>query len=231
MSIKAWNALLVIALLIVLSGGGYILYQNNLQKQAESAQKLAEEEALKAEKVAVLKGEFDALLKSFLKDIQGHVATYKKQREVLVSLSKPMNLRQPEYIEENASLAEATMMDLQLQMETIMGLFEKADAEMQELIAKFEEDERGAVQVSWNALRDENVEKLSVYFTIERDLMMAHLKLVEFYDQHQENLSVDVENERVIFEDVELQEEEALLRGKILELHALRTGLPAAPPQ
>ena len=225
MSIKAWNALLVIALLIVLSGGGYILYQNNQQKQAEIAQKMAEAEALKAEQEAALKAEFDDFLKTFLADIRTHVADYKKQRKVLESLSKPTNLRQAEYVEENARLAESTMMGLQLQMETVMGLFEKADEDIQGLIGKFTEEQQVLVTKQWEKLRDENIEKFTLYFTTEQDLMMANLALVEFYNAHRDVMEVDVINERVIFDTVELQEEEAMLRGKILELKTARKDL------
>ena len=225
MSIKAWNALLVIALLIVLSGGGYILYQNNQQKQAEIAQKMAEAEALKAEQEAALKAEFDDFLKTFLADIRTHVADYKKQRKVLESLSKPTNLRQAEYVEENARLAESTMMGLQLQMETVMGLFEKADEDIQGLIGKFTEEQQVLVTKQWEKLRDENIEKFTLYFTTEQDLMMANLALVEFYNTHRDVMEVDVINERVIFDTVELQQQEAMLRGKILELKTARKDL------
>ena len=225
MSIKAWNALLVVALLIVLSGGGYILYQNNQQKQAEIAQKLAEAEALKAEQEAALKAEFDDFLKNFLGDIKTHVAEYKKQRQVLEGLSKPSNLRQIEYVEENARLAEGTVMGLQLQMDTVMGLFETADSDIRELIGQFAEEQRAPVTEQWEKLRDENIEKFTLYFTTEQDLMMANLALVEFYNTHREAMEVDVINERVIFDTVELQEQEALLRGKVLELKTARSDL------
>ena len=55
--------------------------------------------------------------------------------------------------------------------------------------------------------------------------MMANLALVEFYNTHREAMEVDVINERVIFDTVELQEQEALLRGKVLELKTARSDL------
>ncbi|MEM7651254.1 MAG: hypothetical protein AAF204_04140 [Pseudomonadota bacterium] len=232
MSIKAWNALLVIALLIVLSGGGYILYQNNLQKQAEAAHKLAEqqaEEERKAEELAALRLEFREFLDDFLVKIQTEVREYKKQREVLAGLTKPANLRQTEYIEENARLAESTVLGLQLQMETVMGLFETADEDAKTLIAKFEESERVAIEEDWASLRDENIEKFTDYFTIEQDLMMAHLALIEFYNENKDALEVDVINSRVVFDDVQKQEKEALLRGKILEIKSARRAMVSAP--
>ena len=225
MSIKAWNALLVVALLIMLSGGGYILYQNNQQKQAEIARELAEAEALKAEQEAALKAEFDDFLKAFLTDIQTNVVEYKKQRKVLEGLSKPVNLRQNEYIEENARLAESTVMGLQLQMDSIMGLFETANETVQILVEKFEDTEKEPIQKSWAELRDENIEKFTTYFTAEQDLTMAYLELIEFYNAQRDALEVDVENDRIVFQDIALQEQEAMLRGKVLELKTARKDL------
>lgn len=229
MNIKAWNALLVIALLIVLGGGGYILYQSDVQKREEIAQEQAEiaaaaqveVERLEAARQARLQG-FEDFLNDFLREVSVQARAYKKSRAVLNELGKPSNLSEPQYIEENARLAENTVMSLQLKMDDIMSIFTRADQQAQDFIAQFEEDAQVGVQESWSSVRDENAEKYTSFFAAEQDLLMAQLKLIEFYSAQSAALSVDAEHERVLFESVELQEEEALLRGAIIELKAVQ---------
>ncbi len=233
MNIKAWNALLVIALLIVLSGGGYILYQNNAQKQAEialeAARIAAEAEKLEQEKQARLQA-FEDFLNGFLDDVYMQAREYKKSRVVLNELSKPSNFKEPQYIEENARLAESTVMSLQLQMEDILGLFESADKQAQELLSPFEEGMQAKLQQDWEDVRDESITKYTAFFAMEQDILMAQLKRIEFYAEHSEVLSIDEKNERVLFEDVDLQEQEALLRGGIIELKAAQRDTLKANP-
>jgi len=226
-NIKAWNALLVIALLIVLAGGGYILYQNNIQKQQEVseeealvlAQEKEEADRLEQERLTRLQG-FEGFLNNFLQEVQVQAVSYKKSRAVLNELSKPSNLGEPEYIEENARLAESTVMSLQLQMDDIMSIFGAADQQAQDLIHQFEGETQLTIQKNWTDVRDQNTTKYTAFFAMEQDVLMAQLKLIEFYAEHREVLSVDVANDRVLFESVELQEQEALLRGEIIELKA-----------
>ncbi len=223
MNIKAWNALLVVSLLIVLSGGGYILHQNNAQKQAEIAEeqlRLAEEvERLKQEKQALLQS-FDDFLNGFLDDVYEQARAYKKSRVVLNELGKPSNLREPQYIEENARLAESTVLSLQLQVTDIMNSFEQADQEAQELLLQFEGAEQENLQQNWSDVRDQSVAKYTGFFAVEQDVIMAQLRLIEFYAKHSDVLNIDVENERILFDTVDLQEQEAMLRGEIIKLKA-----------
>ena len=227
MSIKIWNALLVIALLIVLSGGGYILYQNNAVKQAEKSREQAaaaqaeqEEKERKAQKAAALKQQVDDFINGFLVDIKNEMREYKKGRAVLNELGTPANLREKAYIAENAKLAEKTVLDLQLQMDDVMSSFERADIEAQDLIARFEDSEQTLVQTRWGEVRDENAEKFMNFFASEEDILMAKLRLLEFYAENKDILTVDVVNDHIVFDALEKQEQEALLRARIMELEA-----------
>jgi len=221
MSIKFWNFLLVLALLATLAGGGYILQQNYLQKQMEIQQ--AEEEAARlrveeAREAQALKVAFDEFLESFLQNLEEEAEVYKKRRTVLLGLAKPSNMRAPEYIEENARLADSTFMALQLQMDKILGLFKAADEQAQPLIAQFEEVEAEAVRASWRDLQETQAEQFMNYFKKDQDVLLVYRDLIEFYDAKKDVLNVDVISERVVFDSLEDQEHEALLRGKIVEL-------------
>ena len=229
MTIKAWNALLVLALLIVLSGGGYILYQNHMKTQAEMAEQQAEEARLekeaaekKAAEDAKLKQEFEDLLNGFLDSVYTQMREYKSARAVLGELMKPENLSSPEYIAENAVLAESTVMSLQLQADDVMRSFERANEQFKELVQRFDEEEREPVQEEWDEIMDTRVEQFTAFFTMDQDVLMAQLELMEFYDAHKDTITVDEENGHMIMETPELQEEEALLRGEIMEMKAMQ---------
>lgn len=225
MNIKAWNALLVIALLIVLSGGGYILYQNNEQKQIELAQKEAEakEAAERAHQEKIEQAQrFEDFINGFLQQVASEVADYKKSRNVLKNLVEPANLREPEYIQENAKLAESLVMSLQLKMDDVMKSFEAADQKAQTLINELEGESQKTIQEKWIQVRDENAQKFAIYFSMEQDILTAHLRLIEFYEAHSDELEIDVANGHILFEDINLQEEEAMLRGRIMEFRVMQ---------
>ncbi|MCB1721341.1 MAG: hypothetical protein H6860_03340 [Rhodospirillales bacterium] len=232
MSIKSWNILLVLALVIVLSGGGYILYQNNQQKQAEIAKAEAEEQARIAEETQRKKQEqtalmqnFEDFLNNFLQDINTQVYEYKQARTVMDELLKPGNQSTPEYIIENARLAEGTVMSLQLQMEDILKQFEKANADLKPLIEKLTPDSQDHVRQTWNKIRNENAEKFMAFFESDQEVLSAQLKLIEFYKSHAQILHADIENQRITFDDISLQEQEALLRAKIMATKAAQKDL------
>ena len=219
----------MIALLICLSGGGYILYQNDQAKRAEIAREEAEklakeqEEARKAaEKRAALNKAFEDFLNGFLGNVYEAVGEYKKGRAVLNDLGKPANLRAPEYIEENARMAERTVLALQLQADDVMSLFQKADADVRVLIEQFEDEGRERVEKGWAEVRDENAEKFMAFFAMDQDVLMAQLKLIEFYNENRDVLDVDIENDRILFDDIAKQEEAAVLKGRVMEMRAMQ---------
>ena len=83
-------------------GGVYILYNNHQKEQA----RLASEQAALEAKHEALKDEFETQIAAFASDMQNIAQQYKEQRRVLNDLLRPINLRTPEYIAENAQIAE-----------------------------------------------------------------------------------------------------------------------------
>lgn len=202
MSIKQWNMLLVLALLVVLAGGGYVLYQNELAQQAKIAEQ-AEQERLAAEKIAALTTEFEDFLNGLLANVSQEIQEYRKTRKVLVSLTQPANLRAPEYIEENYEMGEATVMSLRLQMDKVMQLFETAEADFQALIVKWPEGRGESIRQNWRSMRDEQVTLYLGYFESEQDLLAAMQSLLSFYNEKRDVLRVNVVENRVEFDDDE----------------------------
>ena len=229
MNIKVWNAVLVLALVSVLAGGGYILYLNHQQKQAEiqrqeelaaaEAKREAEERA--AERAALLQG-FEDFLNGFLQDVYTEVQEYKTSRAVMNELLRPGNLRAPEYVEENAALADTTSMSLQLQMNDVLNAFEDADAKIEELLKPMDEETQVRLQARWDAMRDENIAKFVTFFDAEQEILAAQIDLMQFYNENREVMTVDVDNQRILFDDLALQEQEAMLRAKIMEIEAVQ---------
>jgi len=221
-NIQAWNALLVIALLIVLAGGGYILNENFKQKQAEAEQEAAAEREQRAAEVAAKKQEFEDFLNAFLKDIHGKMREYQMARKIVDELDNPANLTKKEYAVENAALAEQTIMDLELQMGEVMLSFEEADKEFEDLMAKYEEDEQDGIREKWESVHGENAEKYTQFFTMDQDILRAQLKLLQYYAEHNEEMFINLNSNRIIFEADESEAMEKELKDNIRELKALR---------
>lgn len=229
MNIKAWNVLLVIALLIVLAGGGYILNEDHKRKEAEIAKVEAEEQAkaeeearIKAEALAAKKQEFEDFLNVFLKDIYGKMQEYRQARKIVDDLDKASNLTKTEYARENAVFAEQTIMDLELQMGEIMLSFQQADLEVEPLIEKFDEDEQEGIQQKWDAVHAENSEKFTQFFAMDQDILRAQLALLKFYADHSDELFVNLNRKLIMFEDRELNRQSQELKQKVEELKVLR---------
>lgn len=229
MNIKAWNVLLVIALLIVLAGGGYILIEDHQRKQAEIERIEAEEQAkaeeaarIKAEALAAKKQEFENFLNAFLKDIYGKMQEYRQARKVVDNLDKPSNLTKAEYAQENAVFAEQTIMDLELQMGEIMLSFQQADVEAEPLIEKFDEEDQEAIRSQWEKVHTENSEQFTQFFAMDQDILRAQLELLQFYAEHSDALFVNLNRRLVLFEDRELNKQATALKSKVEDLKKLR---------
>lgn len=229
MNIKAWNLLLVLALLIVLGGGGYILYVDNQRKQAEIEKIEAEERAaaeeaarLEAEADAARKQAFEDFLNGFLKDVNGKMRDYQKARKVVDDLDDPKNLTKKEYAIENANFAKQTIMDLELQMGEVMLSFEEADQKAEALIVDFDEDDQAGIREKWAAVHDKYAKEFTDFFAMDQDILRAQLALLEFYAVHSEELFVNLNTNQVMFEADEGNAEARVLKDKIKELKALR---------
>ena len=218
MNVNVWNALLVVALVIVLSGGGYILYTENAAKRAEIAQAKAEEDARLAaqeKKEQERKQAFEDFLNAFLNDVQERAVDYKKARAVLMELDNATNLRTSVYIEENAVLAQSTVASLHAMMDDIITSFEVYDQEAMSLIFEFDgTDGFDGVLSAWESVRDENVERFVMFFESEGDVLARQLDLIKFYATYPDQVEVDVLSGRVNMVDLALQDQlDELRRG------------------
>ncbi len=208
MSIKSWNIVLFLALLAVLAGGGYVLYQNHeaqLAKAAAGQARIEAEEAAKQAQAEALAQGFEDALNGFLADLAAQADEYKKRRKVLHGLIRPENLRSTEYIQENYNLGESTSLALQLQMESIIGLFDTANVKMKALIEQLPDGKKAAAAQSWQSIQDEQLETYIRFFDSEQSVISGIRALLSFYNEHKDEMSVDLETGRILFSDVETQ--------------------------
>lgn len=221
MNVKFWNLFLVLALLLSLSVGGGILYQNHLAKQAEMARIKAEEMQKVAEaqnRERKIKAEFEEFLNALLKQIAAESELYKKSRMVLTGLVQPMNMAQPEYIKENAALAEDTLATLRGQMDKIMNLFTEANQRVEKLTADISPEARATILESWNKMRAEEIGLFVQYFESEQVVLDDYKALIDFYAQKREALHVDAQSGEIVFDDPEDEKKAMALRAEIKEL-------------
>lgn len=231
MTIRSWNLILVVALLAVLSLGGWILYQNQEQKRAEMAAEQARLEQVAQEERARHMQAVEDFLNGFLHDIQKAALEYKNRRRVLVSLSQPQGMKTAEYVEQNADLAESTILALQLQMDKIMKMFNKSDEDFAALIAFLDEADRPGLEQKWQQERKAQADLFMGYFASEQDVLKAYGELMRFYEARKSVMHIDESGQNFVFDSPEDAAEAQKLQDEIKKVSAqqaefLATGTP-----
>jgi class 3 adenylate cyclase len=209
MSIKSWNIFILIALLAMLAIGGGFLQLNNLKHQAE--QRVAEKQA--AEQRQANLQSIEDFLNGFLKEVNDGAREYKQRRVILTNLAEPQNMTSPEYITENASLAESTLMALQLQMDKIMGAFKTADEKFEGLVTVLKEDDQPAVRKKWEDERKEQTDLFMGYFASEQNVLKAYGDLLRFYAEKKDVLKIT--DDAITFEAPEDQTKHDALKAAL----------------
>ncbi len=237
MNIKLWNILLVGGLIGAFCAGGYVFYLDKKEKEAVIAateKKVQEEALLKAEqakKDQEIKTRFETFLNVFLKNLSDNVGRYKKNRTVLKQIMVPENLKNPEYLAENAKLLESTVQTLQAQMDTIMGLFKKADTEIEPLLKKLSDKEQNPARAQWKKIQDNQAMSFMAYFTSEQDILSAHQALMVFYLQHRQSLKKNEETGEMEFSSPDDIQTVQKLENDIANLIEAQTALLKKPDE
>lgn len=214
MSIKAWNIILFLSLVGVLGLGGWVLYQNHMQNEAEKeAARIAEIE--KSEAKQAVEKEFEALINRMLADLRDKAGEYSQRRKVLLDLIRPANLSTPDYVDENYEISETTTMALQLQMTGIMGVFEEMGQQVEEVRPRMEALECAYLADNWMVEQDRLVKDYIDFFHGEQILLTKVGDLMAFYRDKKDELRVDFEKNRVRFTNIEDQGEAFNLRTQV----------------
>lgn len=217
MKVKLWHVFLASAIVAGGVGVGVVLHFKNVRLEAERVK--AEQEA-QDRKDEELRAAFEDFLNGFLREVEKGALEYRQRRQILASLVRPENLKTPEYAQENASLAESTILALHIQMDEIMGAFARADEKISALTPGLSEAGRAIVEAKWQEVRKKQQDQFAAYFASERDVLAAYKALVDFYAVKKDAFTVDVESGEIRFAAPEDQAQAAELRGRIEQLDA-----------
>lgn len=221
MKLKLWHVFLASAVIAAGAGGGYMRYVENARQEAEKA-RIAQEELER--KDIEQRAAFEKFLNGFLEDVNKGAREYKQRRQVLASLVRPENLKAPEYAQENASLAESTVLALHIQMDEIMGAFAKADQTIATLASGLSEEGRAAAESKWQDVHKQR-DQFAAYFASERDILAAYKALADFYAAKKDGFTVDASSGEIRFSLPEDQEAARVIEERIAALSAAQAEL------
>jgi len=202
---------LVVALGAALGGGAYLAldyYQDQqalrAQVKAEAEQKAVEDAERKAQeeqRVVELTAEFESFLNGFIAEISKASREYKASKAVMKGLVKPETMAMAAYAEENYKLGEATILNMKLQMDEMMQIFQKADEQFEALIEKWPEGRRDTINKSWSELRDARLNQLVGFFESENDVLAAMQELLFICSENKELMAIGDDPSIVSFTD------------------------------
>lgn len=211
MSDQKSKLVLVVALGAALGGGAYLAldyYQDQqalrAQVKAEAEQKAVEDAERKAQeeqRVVELTAEFESFLNGFIAEISKASREYKASKAVMKGLVKPETMAMAAYAEENYKLGEATILNMKLQMDEMMQIFQKADEQFEALIEKWPEGRRDTINKSWIQLRDARLNQLVGFFESENDVLAAMQELLFICSENKELMAIGDDPSIVSFTD------------------------------
>ncbi len=143
--------------------------------------------------------QFEQILNSLLAEVQEVFNVYRKERKVISDLVKEENLRDPKYVEENAVLMTEVTAKLRKKADEVLAIFEKADTDIQEILAGVSEESRQELTEKWDALVQENIGAYQNFFRNEEKAAKAHASLMRFYYKKRNAYSFDEKTKKIVF--------------------------------
>lgn len=218
MSIRTWNIILPLLLLVFLGAGAFILYSNHQEQLAKIAAEELRIEEERREKARALAQNFEDSLNGFLQALSAEISLYRKDRKVLMGLIKPVNLRDPTFVDENTALASETAKRLNERMERVVEMFSETDRELRALIPDLQKFQAVSAQEHWNAVKKTELERYLAFFESEQSIIDEVLTLMTFYNENQSDMAVDVIRDRVAFSNIETQARAYEIQEKLRRL-------------
>ncbi len=183
-----------------------------------------------------LKRQFGELLKEFPKSVETAMASYKKDRKILIEALKPVNLREPGYVEQNYIMVNELIPVLRGKMIGVIEVFENTDRSVNELLVNQPESVSRPVLQEWDAMNDARGRVYIDYFSFESELLTAYDELMEFYYRKKGAFEVDIGAGAIVFKTPEDNTQAGRLQGRIKDLLAQqsamlkeRNAMPAVP--
>jgi hypothetical protein len=225
------KSILTMAVLSVALGvGAYFVYENmrspgaavppqQVQEQAEPG--VATQAAVDAhETEADFNKKFQAVLDSFVKDVQIKASEYKSRRKVVIELVRPQNLGDAAYVQENQQMMDTLIPELKAKMDEIMGVFGAAEANIREAIAAQPQEKQEEILNKWRGVRDEQASHYLAFFSTENEILAAYAEMMQFYRERQGAYSYDESTNSLLFSNPADKPAEQLLRDRIKDMES-----------
>lgn len=214
---------LIVAIVVVGIGIGLAdWYAGSVVQRDEAVKEAAEIDQVlvtaRQAEVDQLAQDFEDVLNGLLNDVQDKVKAYKRARTVLTEIVQPVNLARPENVTENADVMQRVIPDLRGKMDGIMLAFERADEQVNGVLAGAEGAAQDKLLAIWRQTRDQHVTDYVAFFEVEEQIIDAHSALMAFYQRALPYYSYDAQADQLVFNQDTLRLQEADLKLDIKEL-------------
>ncbi len=200
---------------VLLAGFLYINHKN--QQKQKQEQRIAAE--LEARERADLDALFDIYLNDFKADLKKHATAYKGSRRVLNEIISPYNFETTEYAKENYYFFKDYIApDLRNKSAEIINLFQQYTVKLKNDLKNKNSAIEKKFLLKWQDMGKAQLEKYIDFFTKEEQLIQAYENAIEFYYTHSKRFSLDLENNKLMFDNENDKEKEAALLNKIRDI-------------
>ncbi len=144
-----------------------------------------------AEKAAIhaasIEGRFETALNDFLDIVDRRVTDYKEKRSIIHELVKPMNMGSPEYVEENYTIAQEMVPEMNADIEALLAEFNTAQERILILLKDDAITEESIILTKWNEVKQTQIKTYTDFFAFEQELLERYLRLLEVYNEGKDN--------------------------------------------
>lgn len=205
----------IITVLVAAVLAGALSFWIMSASRSDPSQQEAGQQKLEAPAEPGIEKKFETLLNDFLKDIKAQMRDYVRQRKVIVESVRPVNLRTPEYVEENYNMVITLIPTLRMKIDALMQSFSQAEEEIKTLLEGQPPQMQENIMRQWNELKDNEAVAYVEFFNIEGDILNAYEELMTFYYNKSGVFDVDMEADKILFKSSEDEAASKYLLQKI----------------
>jgi hypothetical protein len=181
------------------------------------------EELLQQQRLAEIPGDtaeekFHYILGQVTKDVEDKASEYRKQRSILPQLAAEANMQTPDYIRQNNELMKATEPKLRAAMADVMGVFDKAQDDVDLLIGGQSEETVTKINDEWKKLKEEQTVLYIDFFSFEEDILQTYVEMLAFFAEKADTTTFNEAEAKLNFADPADQEAAEKLRQRIIDL-------------
>lgn len=169
--------------------------------------------------------EFSSILNGLLGNVSTQMVDYKKRRRVFADLTKPIHLRQPDYIIENAQQMKVLLPQLKQSSNDILALFEQGDRDFIAWAQSLPASQRDFAVQRWKKMSGEQLGLFIDFFTLDHRIIDLHVQLMRLYVENRDTMDVDVINNQITFQNAAPREDQTVIFGQIQTLESRQDAL------